>query len=647
MFEYKKDLIPYTTFRLPAKASIFAEYKSVDELKQIILSPEFSDNIVLHIGGGSNLVFLNDFNGLVLHSGIKGISSYSKSDEEVFVIAGAGEKWSTLVDWCVDNGLAGLENLAGIPGEVGAAPVQNVGAYGAEAKDAIHSVVCYDIKTHQTVTFINDYDKCEDKSKNCLGFAYRDSRFKHEWKGRYYVLRVSFRLHRSEIARNLRYDALRKFAESLDHAPTLREIADEVVRLRDSKLPNPAITGSVGSFFKNPVVSKYYFQQAMQALDPDIKHFDEPRKDKNEPEMVKVPAGWLIEHAGLKGMRVGGAQVDPNNALVIINTGNATGKDVEMLARSVVDHVRERFAIALEREANYIDSDINVTILGSGTSKGVPEVGCLCRVCRSRSYFDHRTRASALVRTMGLDLLIDVSPDFRSQAWKEDLYRVDAVLLTHSHYDHVGGIDDLRPFCAHRNVPIYLKKDVNDDLHRRLDYCFREHPYPGVPTFDMHEIGERPFFIDGVEIIPIKVMHGNLPILGYRIGKFAYITDAKTIAEEELEKLEGLDVLVINALRFRDHFSHLSVDEALEIIDKIKPKEAYLTHFNHEIGLHEEVAAKLPPHVHPCYDGLKITIKSWGKVKSTDDWTPTFSHPDNLDTAERKEEDEDPETSED
>lgn len=647
MFEYNKDLLPFTTFRLPAKASIFAEYSSVEELKKITLSREFAENIVLHIGGGSNLVFLKDFNGLVLHSGIKGITSYSKSETEVFVMAGAGEKWSDLVDWCVNNGFAGLENLAGIPGEVGAAPVQNVGAYGAEAKDVIHSVVCFDINTRETVTFFNDYDKCEDKSKNRLGFAYRDSRFKHDWKGRYYVLKVSFKLRRSDIAQNLKYKDLQRFAAGLGHAPSLREIADEVVRLRDSKLPNPAVTGSVGSFFKNPIVSKYYFQQAMQALDPDIKHFDEPRLNDKEPEMVKVPAGWLIEHAGLKGMRVGGAQVDPNNALVIINTGTATGKDVELLARSVVDHVRERFSIALEREANYIDSDIKVTILGSGTSKGVPEVGCLCRVCRSRSHFDHRTRASALVRTMGLELLIDVSPDFRSQAWKEDLYRVDAVLLTHSHYDHVGGIDDLRPFCAHRNVPIYLKKDVNDDLHRRLDYCFREHPYPGVPTFDMHEIGDRPFFIDGVEIIPIKVMHGNLPILGYRIGKFAYITDAKTIAEEELDKLEGLDVLVINALRFREHFSHLSVDEALAIIERIKPKEAYLTHFNHEIGLHEEVKAKLPPHVHPCYDGLKITIKGWDKINTSDDLTTKFSQPDTFDTVEWEDEDENPQTYED
>ncbi|MDE6792191.1 MAG: UDP-N-acetylmuramate dehydrogenase [Muribaculaceae bacterium] len=609
MFELNKDITRFTTFGLPAKAAYFAEYSSSEELKALTLTPEFSKNQVLHIGGGSNLVFIHDFNGVILHSAIRGIEEYSKNEEEVFVMAGAGEKWTDLVDWCVERGIAGLENLAGIPGEVGAAPVQNVGAYGVEAKDVIHSVVCFDILTREKITFFNDYHKVENKSENRLGFSYRDSRFKHEWKGRYYVLKVSFRLRRSSLAHNLEYEALKKFAETLDHQPSIKEVAEEVVRLRDSKLPDPSKTGSVGSFFKNPIVSRHYFEQAMLALDPDIKSYPEPRRNENEPEMVKVPAGWLIEHAGLKGMRIGGAQVDPKNALVIINTGNATGKDVETLARSVVDHVRERFAIALEREANYVDSDLKVTILGSGTSKGVPEVGCLCRVCRSRSNFDHRLRASALVRTMGLDLLIDVSPDFRPQALREDLYRLDAVLLTHSHYDHVGGIDDLRPFCAHRNVPIYLKHDVNDDLHRRLDYCFRDHPYPGVPTFDMHEIDSRPFFIDGVEIIPIKVMHGTLPILGYRIGKFAYITDAKTIDEDELEKLEGLDVLIINALRFRPHFSHLSIEEALSIIKRIKPKEAYLTHFNHEVGLHEDLSEQLPPNVHPCYDGLKLTIK--------------------------------------
>ncbi|MDE6576688.1 MAG: UDP-N-acetylmuramate dehydrogenase, partial [Muribaculaceae bacterium] len=551
----------------------------VYELEKISRSPEFIENNVFHIGGGSNLLFMSDFNGLVLHSAIKGIKQYKKNEDEVFVISGAGEKWTDLVDWCVDAGLSGLENMAGIPGEVGAAPVQNVGAYGAEAKDVIYSVECFDTLTRKTVTLKN----------NECGFSYRDSNFKTIWKGRYFVLRVSFKLRPCQLADNFNYAALKKFRDSLDHAPTIREIAEEVVRLRDSKLPNPKEIGSAGSFYKNPIVSRYYYEQAMLALDPSIPAYpieDDDNKnaveasdivdmEKSNPEWeseesnpergsepdsrkaaeianqekVKISAAWLIDHAGMKGVNIGGAQVYPGNSLVITNTGTATANDVARLSRIIVDRVREKYGIVLEREVNFIDTDVRVTILGSGTSKGVPEVGCLCPVCTSISPFDKRMRASALVTTMGQDFLIDVSPDFRQQALNENIYRIDAVLLTHSHYDHVGGIDDLRPFCAHKNVPIYLKQDVSDDLYKRIDYCFRKHPYPGVPTFDVNIIDDKPFKINGVEIIPVKVMHGSLPILGYRIGNFAYITDAKTIAEEELDKLQNLSVLVVNGLR--------------------------------------------------------------------------------------------------
>lgn len=149
---------------------------------------------------------------------------------------------------------------------------------------------------------------------------------------------------------------------------------------------------------------------------------------------------------------------------------------------------------------------------------------------------------------------------------------------------------------------------MNDDLHKRLDYCFRDHLYPGVPSFDMHEVSDSPFYINGLKIVPIRIMHGKLPILGYRIGDFAYITDAKTIPEEEFDKLEGLKALVINALRHREHFAHFSLKEALDLIEIIKPEEAYLTHFNHEIGFHADLEKSLPQHVHPCYDGLTFKI---------------------------------------
>lgn len=593
MFELDKDLSPLTTFGLPAKASLFAEYSSEKELLRISRTDEFINNEVLHIGGGSNLFFVNDFNGLVLHSAIKGITRYDKNQNTVFVIAGAGVKWTDFVEWCVDSGLAGAENLAGIPGEVGAAPVQNVGAYGVEAKDIIHHVRCFDTLTRKTVVF---------KNEDC-GFGYRDSRFKHEWKGRYIVTQVSFLLSPTTEASNLDYGPLKSLSERLGHTPTIREVADEVVAIRNSKLPDPAITGSAGSFFKNPVVSRYFYEEEMLASNPDIPCY--PIDDHH----VKVPAGWLIEHSGLKGLRIGGAEVYPKQCLVIANAGGASPNDVTTLADRVIETVRRKMGVTLHPEVNYIDSSMEITILGSGTSKGVPEVGCSCRLCRSPYMKDKRLRASALVKTHGMQILIDVSPDFRTQALSNGIFQLDAALITHSHYDHVGGIDDLRPFCAEGDFPLFMKKDVLDDLTHRIDYCFRPQRYPGVPGFAPSLVSDAPFYINGLKIIPINVMHGNLPILGYRIGDFAYITDAKTIPEEEIEKLIGLKVLVINALRKRPHFAHMSFDETMAFIKKIKPEEAYITHFNHEVGYHHELEGMFGPHVHPCYDGLKIRIE--------------------------------------
>ncbi len=592
IFENNKDITSLTTFGIPAKAKLFAEYSSLKELTKISQTEEFLNNEVLHIGGGSNLLFVNDFDGLILHSKMKGIIRYEKDKDTVYAIASASEKWTDFVDWCIAEGLAGVENLAGIPGEVGASAVQNVGAYGAEAKDVIHNVECFDIVSRKTKVFTNE--ECR--------FGYRDSFFKHEGKGRYYVLRISFRLKKSNLAENLNYAPLQEYAEELGRTPTIRELADEVIRIRNQKLPDPAETGSAGSFFKNPVVNRYYYQEQMLGLDPDIPHYDV------DEHRVKVPAGWLIDHAGLKGFRIGGAEVYPKQCLVIANAGNATADDVVRLSDHIIKTVMEKYAVILQPEVNFIDTSIEITVLGSGTSKGVPEVACGCRVCRSDSKFDKRLRASVLVKTHGLKILIDASPDFREQALTHHINHVDATLITHSHYDHVGGIDDLRPFCANSDVPMYVSPDVNADLHRRLDYCFREHRYPGVPKFEMHEMNGEPFFINGLKIIPIRVLHGKLPIYGYRIGDFAYITDAKYIPEEEIDKLYGLKVIIVNALRDREHFAHFNVAEALDFIEKIKPEEAYLTHFNHEIGLHSELEKRLPPHVHPCYDGLTVRL---------------------------------------
>ena len=594
IFEQDKDLLNLTTFHIPAKAKFFSTYKSVEELKAITLSDEFLQNEVLYLGGGSNILFNGDYNGLIIKSLIMGRKKYQKDSNTVFVIGGAEENWSDFVAWTIDEGLAGLENLSGIPGSVGASPVQNIGAYGVEVASLIHKVECFDVVTKETVSF--SAEQCH--------FGYRDSMFKNEGKGRYVVLRVSFKLTPSTVASRLDYGPLKDLEEKLGRKPSPAEVADEVIKIRDSKLPAPETLGSAGSFFKNPVVRIYFYKEVMSVLHPNIPYYE-----TDDPYYIKIPAGWLIENAGLKGYQTGDAEIYSKQCLVIVNKGKATAKDIIELAQHVKREVLYKFGVTLQPEVNIIDSNIKVTILGSGTSKGVPEVGCFCPVCTSDSPKDKRTRCSVLVETKGVSLLIDISPDFRQQAISAGITHLDAALITHTHYDHVGGFDDIRPLCVGKKFQVYLRKEVNEDLHKRLDYCFRDSLYPGVPSFEMHEIDETPFVIKGVKITPVNVLHGKLPIVGFRIGDFAYITDAKTIPENEKEKLLNLDVLVINGLRFKDHFAHLTIDEALTLIKELKPKRAFLTHLCHEVGKHDEFEMKLPENVYACYDGLVINSK--------------------------------------
>lgn len=591
-FEENKDITALTTFGVPARCKLFATYSSLKELEIISRRSEFIDNEVLHIGGGSNLLFVNDFNGLILHSGIKGRTIYKKDEDTVFAIAGAAENWSDFVDWCVDEGLGGLENLALIPGEVGASAVQNIGAYGVEAADRIHAVECFDTFTRKTVRFTKD--ECK--------FGYRDSIFKHEAKGRYFVLRVSFRLDNNTHAQTLNYGSLKDLTQRLGHNPSIAEVRDEIKIIRNAKLPAPEDIGSAGSFFKNPVINSKYFEEVVKPQCPDV-----PVYPASEG-MVKLSAGWLIDHAGLKGVSLGGAEVYTKQALVIVNKGGATAADVVALAEKVRETVKDKFGVRLYPEVNYIDTSLTVEILGSGTSKGVPEIGCHCRVCRSDDSHDKRLRASVLIKTHGLKLMIDASPDFRQQALRAGIDELDAVLITHIHYDHVGGIDDLRPFCIDGDIDIYAQPSVNNKLRSNLDYCFREHKYPGVPSFRLKDINDEPFYISGLKVIPISVNHGKLPIYGYRIGSFAYITDASYISEESMELLKGLDLLIINGLRHKPHFAHFTVEEALKIIDELKPRQAYITHICHDMGLHAEEDAKLPDNVGLAYDGLVASI---------------------------------------
>ncbi len=253
---------------------------------------------------------------------------------------------------------------------------------------------------------------------------------------------------------------------------------------------------------------------------------------------------------------------------------------------------------------------MRLRFLGTGTSTGVPAIGCTCPACLSTDTHDKRRRASALLTVGDVNLLIDCGPDFRQQIIDAGAPPLHAALLTHSHYDHVGGIDDLRPYCHHLpkgHFPVYCTDDVAEDLRNRVPYCFREHPYPGVPTFAIHEIDPyRPFEVSGIEVVPLPVMHGKLPIIGFRIGGLAYITDAKTIPDATFALLEGVDTLVINALRYEDHHSHMTVDEALSVVDRVAPRRTWFTHIADALGRHADVDPTLPAGVKLAYDGLVV-----------------------------------------
>ncbi len=252
-----------------------------------------------------------------------------------------------------------------------------------------------------------------------------------------------------------------------------------------------------------------------------------------------------------------------------------------------------------------------LTFLGTGTSQGVPVISCGCWVCTSPDSRDKRLRTSALIETEGITLVIDAGPDFRQQMLRENVQHIDAILLTHEHKDHTGGLDDVRAFnyTSGKPVDIYAEERVQKVIKKDFDYAFAPNPYPGVPEINLHTIDERPFQIKGVEIIPIRGLHFKLPILGFRIGNLAYLTDFNHITPEEIEKIKGVDILVVNALRKEQHLSHFTLSEALHLSYLVGSRLTYLTHISHQMGRQAQEEPALPNHCYMAYDGLKIETR--------------------------------------
>ncbi len=330
------SLLPYNTFGINVNAEYFIEYDSLEDLQKVLKLDIVTGKRILIIGEGSNLLFLSDFEGVILYSKNKFISILEEKDDEILIEAGSGVIWDDLVDYCVRNSYYGTENLSLIPGQTGAAAVQNIGAYGVEIKDIIYEVRTIDIQSHLPKTFTNK--ECE--------YDYRESIFKNKYKGKYIVTSVVFRLSKNPVYcfdyHHLEQAVLKKGEISL------KNIRETIIETRESKLPDPKIQGNAGSFFKNPVISKDHFME-LQTQYPDISHFY--ISDNEE----KISAAWLIDRCGWKGKQIGNAAVHDRQPLVIVNQGNAKGEEIAYLASQIQRSVKERFKIELHPEVNYIN----------------------------------------------------------------------------------------------------------------------------------------------------------------------------------------------------------------------------------------------------------------------------------------------------
>lgn len=331
------SLKQYNTFGIDAKARYFTEISSVTELRELLRQPGYADMHKLILGGGSNLLFTRDFTGLVIKNNIHGIEVIKENEENVWIAAGGGENWHQFVLYCIEHGFAGIENLSLIPGTVGAAPMQNIGAYGVEIKDYFHTLEAVEMGTGQLHTF--DREDCQ--------FGYRNSIFKNELKGRYLIVKVIFRLNKNPVF-HTSYGAIRQTLDAMGvEQLSIKAVSEAVIRIRQSKLPDPAQIGNAGSFFKNPTIDKDVFERIRERY-PDIPGYDAPAGQ------VKVPAGWLIDQCGWKGKVAGNVGVHKNQALVLVNLGNARGHEVKKLAEDIQESVVSQFGIELMPEVNMV-----------------------------------------------------------------------------------------------------------------------------------------------------------------------------------------------------------------------------------------------------------------------------------------------------
>jgi len=335
MIQENISLLPFNTFGIDVKAKRFGVFNDIESLRDL-LTKKHEDELLV-IGGGSNLLLTKDFDGLVLKNEIKGIHIISENEEEVIVSAGAGENWHAFVLYCIDNNWAGIENLSLIPGSVGASPMQNIGAYGVEIKDVFDQLKAVQIETGEIHTF--DAPSC--------AFGYRESVFKRKLKGQFIICEVTFKLNKKS-KKNTSYGAIeQELAKKGITDPNIREISNAVISIRTSKLPNPALLGNAGSFFKNPTITLALAEELIEKF-PNLPNYP------STEGMRKLAAGWLIEKAGWKGYRRSNHGVHKDQALVLVNYGGSTGNEVYQLSSDIIDSVQEMFGVTLEREVNIL-----------------------------------------------------------------------------------------------------------------------------------------------------------------------------------------------------------------------------------------------------------------------------------------------------